>query len=115
MGLNPSTQSDRKMDYKLKISKEAHQDLQDIVSYISNELVSPIAAANFLDELEKGYHAVIENPLMYALCNDDRLRKEGYRKFLVKNYIVFYRIDASAEVVYIVRVIYGRRDYGKLI
>ena len=115
MASSLSVQSERKMGYKLKVSKNAHKDLEDIVSYISNELSSPLAVANFLDELEKGYHAVVDNPFMYALCNDDRLRKEGYRKFLVKNYIVFYRIDESAAVVYIVRVIYGRRDYGKLL
>jgi plasmid stabilization system protein ParE len=39
--------------YKLIVTELAHQDLDKIVSYIAVELVNPIAATNFLDEVDK--------------------------------------------------------------
>lgn len=55
------------MDYKLVVSKEAHKDIDDIVHYIAIELVNPTAAANFLDDVERSYFEVVNNPRMYSL------------------------------------------------
>ena len=38
--------------YKLNISELAHHDLDRIVSYITVNLASPMAATNFLDQVE---------------------------------------------------------------
>ena len=101
--------------YNIKITREAYEDIDKIVSYISGVLKNPIAASNFLDELEKCYDNVAFNPESYVLCKDERLKERGYRKIVIKNYIVFYRTDITENTVYIMRVIYGRRDYAKLI
>lgn len=101
--------------YNIKITREAYEDIDKIVSYISGVLKNPIAASNFLDELEKSYDTIAFNPEGYALCKDERLKEREYRKIVIKNYIVFYRADISENTVYIMRVIYGRRDYAKLI
>ena len=52
---------------------------------------------------------------MYALCNHNRLKEKGYRKAIIKNYIMFYRADEENDTVYIMRFLYGRRDYIRLI
>ena len=54
------------------------------------------------------FHAV-------SMWKNDRPDDSGYRKITVKNYIVFYRVDDKANTIYIMRVIYGRRDYINLI
>lgn len=56
------------MAYKLVISKEAHKDIDDIVHYIAIELANPTAGASFLDDVEKSYIEVVNNPRMYSLC-----------------------------------------------
>ena len=103
------------MAYKLIVSNEAHKDIDDIVHYIAVELVNPAAAAEFLNDVEKSYHAVVNNPRMYSLCNDARLSRDGYRKIVIKNYLILYRIDDEAKFVVIVRIIYGGRNYSELI
>ncbi|MGD8401146.1 MAG: type II toxin-antitoxin system RelE/ParE family toxin [Bacillota bacterium] len=82
--------------YKLVVSKLAHQDLDNIVSYIAIQLANPTAARNFLDEVAKCYGYLKSNPMMYAKCQDKRLEKEGYRKALIKNYVLVYKIKPSA-------------------
>ncbi|HBC92590.1 MAG TPA: type II toxin-antitoxin system RelE/ParE family toxin, partial [Pelotomaculum sp.] len=77
--------------YRLFVSGLAHSDLDDIVSHIALQLASPIAAANFLDEVEKCYGYLKSNPLMYERCHDAFLEKEGYRKATIKNYVLIYK------------------------
>ncbi len=80
------------MNYRLIISSEADNDIDEIVYYISRVLNNLKAAAVFLDDLEKCYYNIANNPLMYSLCNDEKLREKGYRKVVIKNYLVLYRI-----------------------
>ena len=54
-------------------------------------------------------------PFMYELCQDVRLRSLGYRKALINNYVMIYRVDEGTKTVYILRFFYGRLDYEKLI
>ena len=103
------------MAYKLVVSREAHKDIDEIVHYIAVELSNPTAAASFLDNVEKCYQSIINNPLLYCLCNDSKLRNNSYRKIVIKNYLILYRADEKAKTVFIVRIIYGGRNYVELI
>ncbi len=103
------------MTYKVYITSDAYSDLSDITGYIKNKLCNPKAATDFLNETEKYYEKLKSNPLMFECCRDSRLNAKGYRKIPIKNFICFYRVDEKEKTVYIMRVIYGRRDYCKLI
>jgi plasmid stabilization system protein ParE len=41
--------------YKLVVTELAHQDLDNIVSYIAIQLANPVAASDFLDKVDKCY------------------------------------------------------------
>lgn len=101
--------------YNLIVTKSAHGDLDNIVSYIAFQLLNPTAATNFVNEVEKCYDYLKRNPLMYELCYDIFLEKEGYRKAVVKNYVLSYKVDESAKEVIIYRFFYGVQDYLKLL
>jgi len=101
--------------YKLILSELAHQDLDDIVFHIAVKLANPTAAKNFIDELDKCYSYLKDNPMMYEKCRDERLEEEGYRKAVIKNYTLVYKINEDAKTVNVVRFFYGARDYVKLI
>lgn len=103
------------MDYRLIVSREAHADIDEITEYIAGKLHNPQAASGFLDDVDKSYRSVVKNPHLYALCTDERLRDKGYRRITIKNYLIFYRVDEAEKTVYIVRVIYGPRDYANLL
>jgi len=103
------------MAYKLNISKDVHNDIDSIVTYISHELKGLQAADSFLDDIEKSYRNIVDNPFMYALCNDELLHRKEYRKITIKNYLIFYRIDEPTKTVFVVRIIYSARDYANLL
>ena len=51
--------------------------------------------------------------MMYAECQDKRLRAEGYRKIVIKNYVLVY--DEASKTVNVLRFFYGAQDYVKFI
>ena len=52
---------------------------------------------------------------MYEACHDSYLKELGYRKAVIRNYIMVYKVDKDAKAVYVMRLFHGRRDYEKLI
>ncbi|MEW6696264.1 MAG: type II toxin-antitoxin system RelE/ParE family toxin [Bacillota bacterium] len=101
--------------FKLLVSELAHRDLDNIISYIAVQLANPKAAGDFLDELEKCYGYLKSNPMMYAKCQNKRLEKEGYRRVLIKNYVLVYKVNEASKTVSILRFFYSAQDYVKLI
>lgn len=101
--------------YRLVVTDLAHEDLDNIVSHIAVQLDNPMAAANFLDEVERSYGFLKSNPLMYERCHDIRLETEGYRKATINNYVLVYKVDETARTVIIYKFFYGAQNYILLI
>ena len=101
--------------YKLYMTELAQNDLDSIVDYIALQLGNPTAAGSFLDEVDRCYSYLKLDPFIYAKCIDTRLESEGYRKAVVKNYLIIFKVNEVKKAVMIYRIIYGGRDYIKLI
>jgi toxin ParE1/3/4 len=43
------------------------------------------------------------------------LKAKGYRKLFIHEYIALYTVDEQKKKVLIIRIIYGKRDYLKLL
>lgn len=101
------------MNLKISISPEAVMDLDEIWDYIANVLKNPIAADRTINGILDKTDMLAEQPeIGTRLFFSDELNS-GYRYVIYNNYLAFYRI--SADTVYIDRVIYGKRDYMKLL
>ena len=70
------------MNYNLVITQPAKKDLADILQYISKDLSAPKAANDLLDDILKFYYNISSNPLMYALCYNDRPKSKNTEKQL---------------------------------
>ena len=101
--------------YQLTFLPIAKQDMTDIVRYISNELLNPIAADALADEMIEAAERLSDFPYINAVHQTIKPLKHEYRKLLVKNYIMFYWVDEKKKLITIARVIYARRDYEKLL
>lgn len=94
-------------------SPEALNDLEEIKSYIQDDLENDIAAANTLKKIFDRILELESFPKMGALLNSVTNTDNSYRYLLCNNYTAFYRIEENN--VYIVRVLYGRRDYLRIL
>jgi toxin ParE1/3/4 len=103
------------MIFSLSVTQEAHDDTDAIVGYMISELKNPVAADGFLDDVGEGYRNIESNPYMYSVCTDIRLAAMDIRKVVIKNYLILYRIDKSKQNVFVLRIVYGGRDYANMI
>jgi len=92
---------------KLKISRPAKKDLDDIWLYIAQDNVD--AADRFVDLLTDKFPVLASFPEM-GRSRDDLA--SGLRGLPVKNYLILYRnLKGQVEIV---RVVHGARDLKSL-
>ncbi|MGI5986233.1 MAG: type II toxin-antitoxin system RelE/ParE family toxin [Oscillospiraceae bacterium] len=97
--------------YRVDISEPAENDLKDIIRYIASQLSAPESALNMMELLEEAMLSLSDMPQRYPLVSDERLSQMGYRKLIVKKYIVFFSIDEKNKVVDVERILFGRRNW----
>jgi len=101
--------------YRVNLSESAEDDLRDIIRYISSQLAAPITAIEMIETLEKALSKLSDMPHGYPLLRDERLASMGYRCVNVKNYTVFFTINAKEKAVDVERILYTRRDWANLL
>ena len=76
-----------------------------------HNLDAPLTASTLLDEIE----AIVSNlsimPLRYGLVDDAYLRRKEFRKYLIKNYIIFYKVNKENKTVMIHRILHARQKW----
>jgi addiction module RelE/StbE family toxin len=98
---------------KLSISPEAKKDLEGIKAYITEELENPIAAVNVVSRIIQRLKKIIDMPGIGTPLSSKIPFDTDYRFLVCGNYLTFYRYrDAT---VYVDRILYGRRDYVKIL
>ncbi|MGN0240853.1 MAG: type II toxin-antitoxin system RelE/ParE family toxin [Candidatus Weimeria sp.] len=96
--------------YKIFVTPDAEADLYEIMDYIANTLLAPEAALNYIrairTEIEKLSY------MADSIAPEDRepWHSRGVRKIIANNFYVYYRPDNIAGKVYILNVIYAKRD-----
>lgn len=101
--------------YRLEFLPIAMQDMTEIMGYISQDLSNPTAAERLANEMIEAAERLTDFPYINSVHLTVRPLKHEYRKQIVKSYIMLYWIDEQKKLVTISRVIYGRRDYEKLL
>ena len=99
------------MSYGIHITRAAERDLNSAVDYIEFVLFNPQAADALLDEAEMKIGELSIFPERFSLVDDPVLKAWGIRFTLVKNYIAFYVVSEENRTIYIVRFLYGKRDW----
>ena len=98
--------------YKIIVTAPAQKDLQNAVSYISNELKNKQAAFNLIDLVEETVKSLTDMPERYAVVDDEILSREGFR-FI--HYLLFYVVRKENQTVVIQRFLYARRDWMNIL
>ena len=102
-----------RMKNNIHYSVEARRDLEDIWDYIEADLCNPTAAQrtvnrilDSVDQLES--FSGLGSPLSSITDTDT-----DYRFLVTGNYMTFYRVFGND--VYVDRILYGRRDYLRVL
>ena len=96
--------------YTVKITTQAEEQIQEIISYIAHELKSPDTALHFLDVLEDSFTSLTHFPQRATLIDEEPWHTKGIHRLPVKNFLVYFWIDEDNMNVQVTAVIYDKRD-----
>lgn len=99
--------------YNVTVTPEFRDDIRNIYSYISNELLEPASAKNVADRILKAVASLSELPLRYPLYEKEPWHSRGLRKMSVGNYVVFYLTNEETSTVIVLHVFYAGRNIEK--
>lgn len=98
---------------KIRLSPLAVSDLQEIKEYITDELCNPTAANRIITKIIKDYSLLETSPLLGPSLSTVIHIDTDYRFWVSGKYIIFYKTEG--EYVSIYRILYGARDYMKIL
>ena len=85
--------------YKVEITKEALQDMEDIYNYIALELFSPENAMGQYNRIADEILTLDTFPQRYRIMDSETEKQMELRRMLVDNYSVFYTIRSDKVIV----------------
>lgn len=101
--------------FRYRLTKRAESDLDGIVSYIAVFLANPQAASDFVDKLQDNIEEARAFPESGSLVHNEFLQLESVRKKMVGNYIMYYLPDMGEEIIYVLRIVYRKRNMDEIL
>jgi len=103
------------MGYKIEFTFTAENDLRDIGFYILDESKSLDIALNYVSKLRSSTRNLDVFPESGNNPRNRVLVNLGCKYLAEGDYLIFYKIDKAAKVVYIIAVLNGKMDYVKIL
>ena len=103
----------KKYDYVL--TDIAESDIDNVLSYISINLGNVVAAKALADEFIDQIDKFCLEPRAGKVVENEFLKRDDVRYFLVKNYIVYYVVDDVSRKIVVLRFVYGKRNQDNIL
>ncbi len=102
-------------NFSYRFTEKAEQDLDEILRYISVDLVNPTAAQNLGRKVFEKIDMVRVYPESGAPVDNEFLADKTVRKLSVDNYVIYYKAHYEEKVISIIRIVYGKRNLDEII
>lgn len=99
------------MPYKLIVAPQAMLDIDNIGTYISEDLKAPEAAGALIDRILNAIGRLKDFPFSGEKIKFTYIPDYNVRRIIVDHYIVLYRAEELNGTVSVLRILYGRTDY----
>lgn len=102
------------MQYKVIVSPNAIEDLQNIYNYIAYEKKSIINAELQISRIKEDVIKLDTLPNAFKTYPKEPWCSKGLKYFPIDNYLVFYMVDEDKKQVNVLRIIYGKMNLSKI-
>ena len=102
-------------NYNVKKTASAEKDIRDAIDYLIHKLSNKKAARVLFDSINKAVSKIKSYPEMCPTVSDPLLAAWGIRFIAVGNHLIFYIVSHSSKTIYIVRVLYNRRNWSAIL
>ena len=96
--------------YEIIITPDAEADLFEIRDYIAYTLLVPNVALNYIRAIRSEIQKLTYMASSIAPVEREPWNSRCVRKIIGKNFFIYYRPDDASCKVYILNVIYAKRD-----
>ena len=101
--------------YEIIMTPDAIDDLRELCDYIADVLHAPDAALSHSRVLRSVVGTLATMAECHECVDDEPWGSYGIRRIVVKNFVVYYRIDDASHRVYILNIIYTKRDQMRML
>ena len=101
--------------YEIIVTPDAEADLYEIKNYIAETLLVPDVALNYIRVIRKEMEKLSYMADSIAPEEREPWHSRGVRKISAKNFYIYYRPDIVSGRVYVLNVIYAKRDQLKVL
>lgn len=98
------------MNYTVKMSEEAENNLKAVIEYISIELKMPHAASNLYYKIKNLIQSLATMPERFKEYDKEKYKSYNLRMVSVDNYCIFYTVDNDNKIVYVTNILYGKMN-----
>lgn len=102
-------------NYNVVITEAAQRDLLDIFDYIAFELREPESARRLLLEIKLKVKSLEDFPERNNLISESKYELQKIRWCPVENYVIFYQTSETQTQVYVLRVLYKKRNWEHIL
>lgn len=96
--------------YEVRTTRQAEEQMAEVVRYLSHELLEPQLAHALLSALEKAMASLSTLPQRALLVTEEPWHSRGIRRLLCKNFLIYFSIEEIPRRVVVLGVVYARRD-----
>ena len=96
--------------YTVKLTRQAEEQLREIVDYIRFTLQAPNTASKMLDALAEEIYSLDQFPYRAPLTEEEPWHSQGVHRIAVKNFLIYFWVDEAQKNVQVTGIIYGHRD-----
>lgn len=75
-------------EHEVRVTRQALEQIKEIVHYISNDLMAPDAAHNLLDKMKAEITKLSSLPKKHDLIDEEPWWTEGVRKVVIPSIII---------------------------
>lgn len=97
-------------EYSVRYTKQVLNQVDEIVTYILDELQAVYAANSLLELLERNMQSLDSMPKRFPLVDYEPWHSEGIRKMVIANYLVYYWVNDEDKTVWIITVVSQLRN-----
>jgi len=98
------------MEYRVKLTDQAIEQMAETVRYISKVLLAPDVANQWASRIENEIASLHSMPGRYPLTEEEPWHSEGVHKMPIENFLAYYWVDDANGIVWVTAIVYGRRD-----
>lgn len=102
-------------EYGYRFTEKAEGDLEEILAYISKELCNLQAARELGRKIFEQIDNACKFPDSGLVVENEFLRDKTVRRLLADNYSIYYKAVSEERTVYIIRIIYSRRNLDEIL